>query len=61
MKKLLINPPKDGRINHPMAGVLRAQERKSARAKLKLKQMRFFQRTVEEKISYSSKLLNLSL
>ena len=32
MKKLLTNPPKDGRISHPMAEVLIAQERKSARA-----------------------------
>ncbi|MBR1375330.1 MAG: hypothetical protein IJ566_04530 [Cardiobacteriaceae bacterium] len=36
----------------------RAQERKSARAKLKLKQMRFFRLIVEEKNSYSSKFLN---
>ena len=32
MKKLLTNPQKDGKIIHRMAGVLRAQERKSARA-----------------------------
>ena len=32
MKKLLTNPQKDGRMSHPMAGGLRAQDRKNARA-----------------------------
>ena len=32
MKKLLTNPQKDGKISHPIAGGLRVQDRKNARA-----------------------------